>query len=219
MKQARRAAAFTLAELLIAMVGTSIIIGALLLSSVSLQKAFRASELYAASQADQRRLIDYLARDLRRAVGIATSANINGSAAVKVGTAPVSVDERTALILSLPGYYKSNVPANEDFDEPMPVMVSGRRADYASTTFPAPGVPVIFRKVYIAEEKGVCFVRQEAEAQEIIVRRAETLRTQVTFAADGTSCGIEVWFDSPFGRTKPLVAAYDQIMLRNTRID
>lgn len=219
MNTTRRSSGFTIAEMMISMAGSAIIIGALMFASVGLQRAFRASEVYAAAQADQRRLLDYLTRDLRRAVAIATVTSINGSAPTKVGTAPVTLQDETGLFLTLPGYYKGNTPETADFDEPLPVVVADRRADYGTPSGIAPGVPVIFRKVFIAEEGCVCFVRQEAEAQEVIVRRAEDLSTRVTLSPDGTSCLVEVWFTSSFGSARPLVAAHDQIMLRNNRID
>jgi hypothetical protein len=210
---------FTMAEMLIALTGSTIIIGAMMLSSVSLQKAFRASEQFAAGQADQRRLIDYLARDLRRAVGIATSTQVNGSAATKVRGESVVVEKETALVLTLPGYYQSNAPDDAKFDAVLPVMVTERRADYGTAAGQAPGVPVLFRKVFVAKEGCVCFVRQEAEAQEIIVRRAEELQTRITLQPDGTACVVEVWFQAAYGSARPVVAAHDVVMLRNNRID
>jgi type II secretory pathway pseudopilin PulG len=219
MKTVTQIQGFTLAEMLISMAGSAIIIGALLFSSIGLQRAFRSSELYAAAQADQRRLLDYLTRDLRRAVGIATSTTVNGSGATKVGTEPVTVEGEKNLLLSLPGYYKSNAPESATFDDPLPVVVADRRVDYGTETGQAPSVAVIFRKVFLVEEGCVCFVRQEGGAQTVIVRHAEDLSTRITLNPDGTACTVEVWFTSPFGSTRPLVAAHDQIMLRNNRID
>src|SRR3954447_18957869 len=112
MRATARTSGFTMAEMMIAMAGSAIIIGALLFSSIGLQRAFRASELYAAAQADQRRLLDYVTRDLRRAVGIAMSTSVNGSDATKVGTTPVTVENDIGLILTLPGYYKNNTPTS-----------------------------------------------------------------------------------------------------------
>jgi hypothetical protein len=215
----RRAAGFTMAEMMISMAGSAVIIGALMFTSVGLQRAFRASEVYAAAQADQRRLLDYLTRDLRRAVAIATVTSVNGSEGAKMGTEPVTVQNETGLLLTLPGYYKGNTPGMADFDQALPVVFNERHAEYGSASGVASGVPVIFRKVFVASEGSVCFVRQEAEAQEVIVRRAEDLRTRITLRPGGTSCLIEVWFTSTFGSTRPLVAAHDEIMLRNNRID
>lgn len=220
MKTSARSHGFTMAEMMIAMAGSVIIIGALLYSSMGLQKAFHSSEVYAAAQADQRRLLDYLTRDLRRAVGVATTTQLAAvGAGTKVGTDPVMLDNGLALLLSLPGYYKSNTPANPDFDEVLPIVIDNHRADYGTSDGAAPAVSVLFRKAFIAEEGCVCFVRQEGDAQTIIVRKAEDLATRITISPDGTSCLVEVWFTSPFGSTRPLIAAHDQIMLRNNRID
>ncbi len=219
MKTTTRVSGFTMAEMMIAMTGSAIIIGALMFSSIGLQRAFRASELYAAAQADQRRLLDYMTRDLRRAVGIATSTSVVGGGATKVGTAPVTVDGQTGLFLTLPGFYKSNTPSSPDFDDPLPVLVTGHRADYGTQAGQASAVPVFFRKAFVAGEGCVCFVRQEADAQEVIVRNAEDLCARITLNPDGTSCLVEVWFASPFGSIRPLVAAHDEIMLRNNRVD
>ena len=70
--------AFTLAEMMISMVGSSVIIGALLYSSMQLQRSLHAGEAYAGLQADQHRLLDYVTRDLRRAIGIGSTQTIGG---------------------------------------------------------------------------------------------------------------------------------------------
>ena len=61
-------AAYTLVELLVAMTMTAVIAVASLTGVVVLQKSYSASEEYATGMADQMRLFDYLALDLRRAV-------------------------------------------------------------------------------------------------------------------------------------------------------
>ena len=52
--------AFTLAEVMIGMAGSVIVIGALLFGAFGLQRSLHASELYASYQANQRRILDYL---------------------------------------------------------------------------------------------------------------------------------------------------------------
>ena len=61
-------AAFTLVELMIGMTMTAIVVVAAFTGVISLQKSYSASEQYATGLADQMRLLDYLALDLRRAV-------------------------------------------------------------------------------------------------------------------------------------------------------
>lgn len=193
------------------------IIAALTLSAIQLQKSLYASETFASSYSDQRRLVDYIARDIRRSIGIAVTDPAGTPTPLTAGT--VSIENGAALRLTLPGYYKSHVPANPDFDKPFPVITASGRVEYGTNTGPAPTVPVTFRKELRAEEGSVCFVRQEAQATEVIVRRAEDLELQVTIAPDGKSCSLAVSFDGSYSRAHPKVLTYDKVLLRNLRLD
>ena len=209
---------FTIAELMISMAAGMMILGALLAGSMGLQRSMHASELYGSSQSDQRRLIDYVARDLRRAVAIgATDA---AGAPVALASGSVGVAERATLLLTLPGYYKSDVPGNGDFDQPLPVIAADDGVSYGTTAAgPAAGVAVSYRKMFLAEEGSVCFIRQEADARHIIVRGAEELALRITIAADGKSAVIEASFRAPLSAARPLVSTSDQVLLRNRRTD
>jgi hypothetical protein len=213
----RRQSAFTLAEMMIGLAGSVIVIGALLFGSIGLQKSLHASELYAAYQADQRRILDYVSRDLRRSIEIASATTMSGSAAARLTTGSIIVENQTALVLTLPGYYRGNEPGANNYDEPLPVMVADGRVDYGTAAGLAPGVTVIFRREYVASERCVCIVRQEAEAKLIIAHQAENLHLQVTVAPDGASCVVQVSFQSPYSGVAPLVTTCDSVMLRNDR--
>ncbi len=217
MRRCSRERGITLAEVLIAMAGSILIIGALMAGSLGLQRSFHASETYANSQADERRLIDYVARDLRRAIGISTSSA--GGVSSRLTSGAVELDGTMALILTLPAYYKSNATADSAYDQALPVIAAGDRVAYGTEAGPAPVVPVSFRKLFLAAEKSMCFVRDEGDTRQVIVRNAETLQLQVTVAADGESCALVAQFLSPFGRQQTAVAVHDQVMLRNARID
>jgi Tfp pilus assembly protein PilV len=220
MNRAAGNSGFTLAEVMVAMAGTMIIVTALMLAAIGVQKSLRASEIYAASQADQRRLLDYLSRDMRRAVGIAKTANLSGTGAVKLTTQPLTVEGSTALVLTLPGYYQNNAPGTTLYDQPFPVTTVGERVDYGTKELVASNVTVTFRKEFVATENSLCFVRQEAGAWSVIARKAENLHLRITLAPDGQTADVEVWFESPFAiGVGPSIATYDQIMLRNMRID
>jgi hypothetical protein len=216
---ARRQNAYTLAEVMIGLAGSVIIIGALLFGSIGLQKSLHASELYAAYQADQRRIIDYLSRDLRRSIGIASATTMMGSAAARLAAGSIVVESPTALVLTLPGYYKGNEPGATDYDQPLAVTAADDRVDYGTAAGLAPGVTVVFRREYLASEKCVCFVRQEAESSLVIVRHAENIHLQVTVTPDGASCLVQVSFQSPYSGVAPLVTTYDNVLLRNIRTD
>jgi len=216
MKTARsKLRGFTMAEVLIALAATVIIIGALLLGCMSLQKSLRGSEVYASRQSDQRRLIDYIARDLRRAIDL--SATNEEGQPMQITTEPFKIQERAALIANLPGYYQTNVPHQSGFDQPLPVVHSENGADYGTAAGPAAEVRVSFHRVFVAREGTVCFVRREADTEEVIVRDAADLHLRVSVAADRRSCGLEVWFRSPYSGVRPLVSSFDEVMLRNFR--
>lgn len=65
--------AFTLSEMIVSMAVMLIIIGVLLIGSISLQRNFNASMQYVRSQTEQVRVLDYMALDLRRALTVSTA--------------------------------------------------------------------------------------------------------------------------------------------------
>lgn len=74
----------TLVELLIGVAVASIVLGGLMVGSVSLQRSFSASDRLARTQADLLRVGDYMARDIRNATTITTPAG--GSVLLTVTT-------------------------------------------------------------------------------------------------------------------------------------
>jgi len=219
MKQSLAHGAFTLAEMLISMTGTTIVLGALLLSSMQLQRSLHSSELYAIKQAAQRRLLDSLGRDLRRSIGVATTTTIGGSGGVPLSGTGATIENGTSLVLTLPGYYQSNTPGAATYDQPLSVIEANNYVDYGTGTQHAPGVPVIFRKVFVESDGCVCFVRIEADTQSIVVEDAENMHLTVTMAADGRSAIAQVTYLSPRLGSQTQIAMHDQILLRNIRAD
>jgi type II secretory pathway component PulJ len=67
--------AFTLAETMIALSASSVLLGATLTSSTSLQKSFNAIDTYFATHMQQIRIVDYLSRDVKRGLIVTTSAD------------------------------------------------------------------------------------------------------------------------------------------------
>jgi hypothetical protein len=208
---------FTLAELMIGLAASVVMMGALLLGAVGLQRSLTENETYAVRYSDQRRLIDYVARDLRRSVGLAAT-DASGSRHVASGETIVLSDLAT-IVLSLPGYYRSNISTNPEFDQPYGVVTTTGGPAYGDAAGAAPEVSVTFRKVNVAAEGSACFVREEAGATSIIVRRAEALELRATIAPDGRSCVLEAQFRSPYTQIGRVITTRDQIMLRNLRID
>lgn len=212
-------AAFTLAEALIGMVANSVVLGALLLSCIELQKSLHASERYASYQCDQRRLLDCLSRDMRRSIGIGTSTAMNGSGATRLSGTSATIEGQTSLVLTLPGYYQSNVPTDATYDKPLGIVAADNYVDYGSGGQHSPGVPVIFRKDYIQDQGCVCFVRIEGDAQSILVKDADNLHLTVTMDPDGRSGMVEVTFVSPRHGSETRITVRDQMLLRNIRLD
>src|SRR5439155_20982673 len=66
---------FTLAEILTAMAIAVVIFAAIVTASLAMQKSFNAVDHYFATHIQQVRIIDYLNRDVKRALICTTSAN------------------------------------------------------------------------------------------------------------------------------------------------
>src|SRR5204863_4654885 len=66
---------FTLAEILTAMAIAVVIFAAIITASLAMQKSFNAVDHYFATHIQQVRIIDYLNRDVKRALICTTSAN------------------------------------------------------------------------------------------------------------------------------------------------
>ena len=67
---------FTLPEMSVALAASSVVLGATLTSSTSLQKSFNAIDNYFATHMQQIRIVDYLSRDVKRGLVVTTSADL-----------------------------------------------------------------------------------------------------------------------------------------------
>ena len=85
----RSASGLTLLEMLMTMASSSIVLAALIISGVALQRSFAAMEGYSIAQGDQLRVSDYISMDVRRAL-------------------TASVDNNNALTVIIPNYYDAN---------------------------------------------------------------------------------------------------------------
>ena len=65
--------AFTLIEMMVAIAIASAILGVTLTSSIALQKSFNSTDNYLATHMQQIRIVDYLARDVRRGLSVISS--------------------------------------------------------------------------------------------------------------------------------------------------
>ena len=76
LKLSRKRFAFTLPEISVALAASSVILGATLTSSTSLQKSFNAIDNYYGTHMQQVRIVDYLSRDVKRGLVVTTSADL-----------------------------------------------------------------------------------------------------------------------------------------------
>jgi hypothetical protein len=109
-RNARKTRAFTLTELLLASAAGIVILGGLLAGTVFIQRNISATSLYATGINDQNRLMDYVARDLRRALRVSLLAS--GTETALKTFAPIAITESNVLAITVPDYYASNVPNN-----------------------------------------------------------------------------------------------------------
>jgi prepilin-type N-terminal cleavage/methylation domain-containing protein len=65
--------AFTLIEMMVAMAAGSAILGVAVISLIALQRSFNSTENYLATQTQQIRIVDFLARDVRRGLSVVSS--------------------------------------------------------------------------------------------------------------------------------------------------
>jgi hypothetical protein len=194
---------------MISLAASSVILGALFVSATAIQKVLHGSEVYAVSYGDERRISDYLGRDLRRALAIEFT-DASGDRR-PLGLETVTVADRSTLILTLPGYYTSDDPADPGYTTPQPVAIDDGRVDYGT----AGTVEITYRKIYVGAQQSVCFVRQEAANEQPIVSSADNLTLQVSLSPDGSSGLVKAWFRAPYSTVGPLVSTADEFMLRN----
>lgn len=206
-----------MAELLVSLAASVVVVGGLLLGSIGLHKTLHETEALVNRYADQRRVIDYLSRDLRRSITI--TAKDPSGLPVSVEGQSITVTDGSMLLFTLPGYYRSDAPADADYTKPFQVITTSDGVAYGDAGGAASEVIVWFKKVYVPEEGCVCFVRKESSTQEVIVRNAEQLNIRVHFAADTKSCEIEAWFRTPIRGHQQVHTTYDRVLLRNSNED
>jgi hypothetical protein len=73
----RAVAAFTLSELAVATAIGVVLCATTVISSIALQKSFRATDNFFASEIQQIRVVDYLDRDIKRGLSVVTSTDLS----------------------------------------------------------------------------------------------------------------------------------------------
>jgi hypothetical protein len=210
MNARRNQASFTLSEMIVSIGASVVVIGGLLAGCIGLQKALLENERRVGHYSDQRRLIDYVARDLRRALSI----SVQDAAGTRgVAGEVLTLDEGSTLVLTLPGYYESEDPAESAYDDPLPVRHYSNGADYGTAMTPASPLTVTYQK--ISNGSMVSFIRQEGARQQLVAPQAEGLKLRLFFADNARSCDMEAIYQTHERGYLQVISTFDQAMLRN----
>ena len=112
-----RICAAALMELLVAAAVASVVLGALMVGSIALQRSLSASDHLARAQADLLRVSDYIARDIRNSTGVNSS-----------------VSAPTLLTITIGDYYdRHGTPGNTKDDVPYDPVLGRDSVTYGSS--------------------------------------------------------------------------------------
>lgn len=112
-----RLRAMTIPEVMVAAAILSMVMAALVVGVSTLQRTFRASQHHSKSQIEQARLLDYVARDLRRALTVSTD-SFEGASRIKI---------------TIPDYYDEQGTPDDPLDDvPNRPRIVGRTIEYGN---------------------------------------------------------------------------------------
>ena len=112
MNNNRLRSGFTLVELMMAMTVSIIILGIFTYAGLGITRSLSGTERYIVGIANENRIMDYVAADLRRAVRVSILTGSTPTTLKNSGSTTYSITDTTLLVLSLPDYYASNTPNN-----------------------------------------------------------------------------------------------------------
>jgi hypothetical protein len=186
--------AFTVVEMMMAVGSSSILLAVLTTAAVALQRAATAVEAYSVSEADQLRVSDYIALDVRRARTVSVSGGI--------------------LTLTIPDYYTANND-NPTWTDAAPVGLVDD--GYGGFTYGSGGVIAATTTIRYYQQ-GTSFIREVAGAPNIIASNVSSFTVTPQDLSSSVSCRITF---APKFTTLPGVAAingttvYSNTFLRN----
>ena len=196
--------AFTLPEMSVALAAGSVILGATLTSSSSLQKSFNAIDNYFGTHMQQVRIVDYLSRDVKRGLIVTTSADLQ-TVTITVPNYIIQAGDPEALVNpSLIGTARTPT---------MTYTPSGWQVNYGATTSTV--VYSISGMSILRTENGTVTTIASSTDQlvplttDVELSNTEYTKTSITFQPIFTSGG------APASRTGTTV--YSTAYLRNKR--
>lgn len=221
---------FTLTEVMVAMTVSTVVAGALMLSLTALSRTFTATEAYSRAQAAQIRLIDSVAMDLRRAIGVAITTAPTSNPALASNTtvrfaynsaSPAAntmtvrngkydyVNERigtgtgpsTYLTLTLPGFYQNQSASSANFRKVTTLISTGRAVRYGTSAGVGADVTVQYRRAYVPTYNAECYIRRESGVDQVIAEKANYMDLDVMAQAD-SSFVVDAWFTPTFSNAR-----------------
>jgi hypothetical protein len=99
-----------LLELIVSSLAASVVLAALVSAAISIRRSITATDQFAANSANQARVIDYLAQDLRRAVRVGMLTGGTETALKNFNN--FAITETNVLTITVPDYYATNTPNN-----------------------------------------------------------------------------------------------------------
>lgn len=103
---------FTLVETMFAMTVGVIILGVFAYAGIGITRSLSGTERYIVGIANENRIMDYVAADLRRAVRVSILTGGASTVLKNTGSTTYSITTSTILVLGIPDYYGSNTPDN-----------------------------------------------------------------------------------------------------------
>ena len=140
----------------------TLVLAAIILAGVSLQKSYAALEAYSTAEANQLRVLDYIAMDCRRA----TAATVN--------TVTVNGVSEPQLQLTLPAYYNSSTSNTATFNTP---TISGGTLKFGTVSGGTVTANTDIVTVYY-QQNGTSFTREV----KVTDSTGATVRSDVTTA-------------------------------------
>jgi hypothetical protein len=102
----------TIVEMMVASGAVLIMMAALVSAFIGIGNSIRATNEYVTSVCNESRIMDYVARDLRRAVRVKILSGETPIILKDTGTTTYPVSDTNVLAINIPDYYASNIPDN-----------------------------------------------------------------------------------------------------------
>ena len=181
---------FTLVEVMMAMTVSIVILGIFTYAGLGITRSLSGTERYIVGVANENRIMDYVAADLRRAVRVSTLTGSTSTILKNTGSTTYSITDTTFLVLSLPDYYASNTPNNtagstfKTTRYPRATLNTSTTYNGNASTLLNGVVPWVDAQTVVASKNVTRFAPSSAGNGEIVVRYFRTVRS----ASDPTVC-------------------------------